>query len=403
MSTRYPTLIGPAAGRMEGSATIGFNKVCNRLIASGHDIVMGTAGQPGLKGPEVFYNEMVRLLGGGLPVIRGYGLHHNIKPAIAEYTCRHTGLSIDPKSIILTTGGKGYMDLFYAALSNPGNVKAVILGPAIWTTHKVVMEFWGYAVTVVDSVDEMIEFIQKESPVLAVIVSPCNPSNRIVGMEDLLNIANACDSRGTYLLGDHVYWSLNTKAPSVLQTGYLRAAELQSMSKASSLVEERLGWGICQCPEMIHALGAMEEQRWSNIPHRAAFAMASTMNSDAWRNHEKLIAETLTGRQRMMIADIESANIPVGKEPGMYVWINASQYLGKSGNVQKIPPFSNVYAGGTPLLNSKQLQMFLIQTVGVALIGGFNTRHGIRISASMEKNAWDRYWERMQEGLNALK
>lgn len=89
----------------------------------------------------------------------------------------------------------------------------------------------------------------------AVVISPSNPTGRILKPEDLKAIAEALEGTGIFLISDEIYSDLYFgERPHSASEYYDRTIVVSGLSKSLSMTGWRLGWAACADPEMINAI-----------------------------------------------------------------------------------------------------------------------------------------------------
>ncbi|MBV6495141.1 MAG: Aspartate aminotransferase [Pyrinomonadaceae bacterium] len=89
----------------------------------------------------------------------------------------------------------------------------------------------------------------------AVVISPSNPTGRILKPEDLKAIAEVLDGTGIFLISDEIYSDLYFgERPHSASEYYDRTIVVSGLSKSLSMTGWRLGWAACADPEMINAI-----------------------------------------------------------------------------------------------------------------------------------------------------
>ena len=89
----------------------------------------------------------------------------------------------------------------------------------------------------------------------AVVISPSNPTGRILTPEDLKAIAAALEGTGIFLISDEIYSDLYFgERPHSASEYYDRTIVVSGLSKSLSMTGWRLGWAACADPEMINAI-----------------------------------------------------------------------------------------------------------------------------------------------------
>ena len=90
---------------------------------------------------------------------------------------------------------------------------------------------------------------------LAVVISPSNPTGKILTEQNHRDIAEALDGTGIWLISDEIYSDLYFgKRPRSASEFYERTIIVSGLSKSLSMTGWRLGWAACKNPEMINAI-----------------------------------------------------------------------------------------------------------------------------------------------------
>ncbi|HEX6125633.1 MAG TPA: pyridoxal phosphate-dependent aminotransferase [Pyrinomonadaceae bacterium] len=90
---------------------------------------------------------------------------------------------------------------------------------------------------------------------LAVVISPSNPTGKILTEEDLKQIAAALEGTGIWLISDEIYSDLYFgERPHSASEFYDRTIIVSGLSKSLSMTGWRLGWAACKDAEIINAI-----------------------------------------------------------------------------------------------------------------------------------------------------
>ncbi|MEO8573436.1 MAG: pyridoxal phosphate-dependent aminotransferase [Pyrinomonadaceae bacterium] len=90
---------------------------------------------------------------------------------------------------------------------------------------------------------------------LAVVISPSNPTGKILTEENLKQIAAALDGTGIWLISDEIYSDLYFgEKPHSASEFYERTIIVSGLSKSLSMTGWRLGWAACKDPRIINAI-----------------------------------------------------------------------------------------------------------------------------------------------------
>jgi len=101
------------------------------------------------------------------------------------------------------------------------------------------------------------EFRSKITPKTraAVVISPSNPTGKIMTADDYRQIADALEGTGIWLLSDEIYSDLYFgERPRSASEFYERTIIISGLSKSLSMTGWRLGWAACSDLKMINAI-----------------------------------------------------------------------------------------------------------------------------------------------------
>ncbi|MEO8042685.1 MAG: pyridoxal phosphate-dependent aminotransferase, partial [Acidobacteriota bacterium] len=94
-----------------------------------------------------------------------------------------------------------------------------------------------------------------EKTSLAVVISPSNPTGKILTEEDLKQIAAALEGTGIWLISDEIYSDLYFGSkPHSASEFYDKTIIVSGLSKSLSMTGWRLGWAACMDPKIINAI-----------------------------------------------------------------------------------------------------------------------------------------------------
>lgn len=136
------------------------------------------------------------------------------------------------------------------------------------------------------------EFRSKITPntKAAVVISPSNPTGKIMTADDYRQIADALDGTGIWLLSDEIYSDLYFgERPHSASEFYDRTIILSGLSKSLSMTGWRLGWAACSDPEMINAIQVLHGFTTvctSTITQKASL-LAWTDEAEAAKQHAR--------------------------------------------------------------------------------------------------------------------
>lgn len=125
---------------------------------------------------------------------------------------------------------------------------------------------------------------------LAVVISPSNPTGKILTPEDLKDIADALDGTGIWLISDEIYSDLYfNERPRSASEFYERTIIVSGLSKSLSMTGWRLGWAACSDADMINAIQVLHGFTTvctSTITQKASL-QAWTPDAEAAKQHAR--------------------------------------------------------------------------------------------------------------------
>ena len=125
---------------------------------------------------------------------------------------------------------------------------------------------------------------------LAVVISPSNPTGRILTEQDLKLIAEALEGTGIWLISDEIYSDLFFgERPHSASEFYERTIIVSGLSKSLSMTGWRLGWAACKDPEIINAIQVLHGFNTvctSTITQKASL-LAWTSEAEAAKAHAR--------------------------------------------------------------------------------------------------------------------
>jgi aspartate/methionine/tyrosine aminotransferase len=125
---------------------------------------------------------------------------------------------------------------------------------------------------------------------LAVVISPSNPTGKILTKDDFQQIAAALEGTGIWLVSDEIYSDLYFgERPHSASEFYDRTIIVSGLSKSLSMTGWRLGWAACKHPEMINAIQVLHGFNTvctSTITQKASL-LAWTDEAEAAKQHAR--------------------------------------------------------------------------------------------------------------------
>ena len=346
-------------------------------------------GEPDFFTPAVIRNEATRVIheerlgytpNAGLPALR---------EKIAAYHSEGLGRMFSAESVCVTTGAEEALFAVMMATLNPGD--EMVLPDPSFSAYASIAEIAGakvvpFAMPAAKGFQfDRAEFEKALSAQtkLVLIVSPSNPTSRVIAADDLRFIADCLQDSNIYVMADEIYRDLYFEArPPSLSEFYDKTIIVSGLSKMMSMTGWRLGW----------AVGDVEVIRYATVMHQYISSCASSLSqkaalaafTDEGRAATRAMRDELKHRRDVMTAAIDRhVGLPyVTGEGGFYIMLDISRH----GEAEEVA--------------SQLLQERLITVPGDAF--GAQGRGYLRLSFSIEPAMIEEGIRRLAQGLNKL-
>lgn len=215
-------------------------------------------GEPDLPTPDFLRKEAARI---AVEEQNGYTSHPGL-PALREKIAeQYPHLNLPMTGVVVTCGSQEAMtDAFMCCVD--GGDEVLLPDPSFPAYDACTRIAEGVPVYYRMPADsefafDIDEFRSKITPrtKAAVVISPSNPTGKIMTADDYRQIAAALDGTGIWLLSDEIYSDLYFgDRPHSASEFYERTIVLSGLSKSLSMTGWRLGWAACSDPGMINAI-----------------------------------------------------------------------------------------------------------------------------------------------------
>jgi len=204
-------------------------------------------GEPDLPTPQFMREEAARVV---LEEQNGYTSHAGLLPLREKIAKQYPHLNLQPNQVCVTVGSQEAMSAAFLAIVDDGD-EVLIPNPSFPAYANCVKISGGEPVfyrlpAEKDFAFDIEEFKSKITPKTkaAVVISPSNPTGKILTPEDLQAIADALKDTGIYLISDEIYSDLyfTPAAPRSASEFYERTIIVSGLSKSLSMTGWRVGW-----------------------------------------------------------------------------------------------------------------------------------------------------------------
>jgi aspartate/methionine/tyrosine aminotransferase len=291
-------------------------------------------GEPDFLTPDVVRNEAARVV---KEERLGYTPNAGLlalREKIAAYTNDGLKQAVGADSVCVTNGAEEALFAVMMTLLNPDD-EAALPDPG-FSAYATIAEISGarvvpFAMPAAKGFqfdrDNFSRAITDKTK-LALIVSPSNPTSRVIAPDDLQFIADRLQGSDVYVIADEIYRELyfTDERPASLAEFYDKTIIVSGMSKMMSMTGWRLGWAVGN-PEVIQYVTVMHQyisSCASSVSQRAALAAFT----DEGRAATRAMREELRRRRDVMTLAIErELGLPyVAGEGGFYIMLDVSPY-----------------------------------------------------------------------------
>ncbi len=204
-------------------------------------------GEPDLPTPDFIREEAARVTIGEQ---NGYTSHAGLPALRAKIAEQYPHLGLGTDQVCVTVGSQESMTAAFLALLNKGD-EVLIPDPSFPAYENCIKISGGVPVTYRMPADtgfsfDADEFRSKITPKTkaAVVISPSNPTGRILTTQNLKDIAEALEGTGIYLISDEIYSDLyfTGEKPRSASEFYEDTLIVSGLSKSLSMTGWRIGW-----------------------------------------------------------------------------------------------------------------------------------------------------------------
>ena len=306
------TAISNRCADMQASPIRKLVPLANAAKARGISVYHLNIGQPDIPTPTGYWNA----LKDSLPEVLAYGPSEGLpvlREAISTYYSR-SGIEIDPKEIIITTGGSEAV--FFAFMATCDHGDEVICFEPFYTNYNGFAAMAGVKLVPVTSNVENGFHLPEESVIESkitdktraiLICSPNNPTGTVLSSEELQTLSRIVQKHDLYLLSDEVYRDFVFDGGSHLSTLELpeiedRVIVMDSISKRFSSCGARLGNMISRNKAVMDAAQKLGQARL--CPPTVAQYGAAWIYHHLADNYYKEILATYQSRRNVVMEEL---------------------------------------------------------------------------------------------------
>jgi len=370
---------------------------------AGKSVISLSAGEPDFKTPDYICDAAVKAIRDGF---HGYTVNAGtleLRKSIVDKLRRENKLEYTPDQIIVSNGAK--QSIGFAILALAGEGDEIIIPAPYWVSYPEMVRFAGAIPTFVRTsfdndfkmtADQLEAAITEQTKAL-ILCSPSNPTgscytfNELAALADVLrkypNITIISDEIYEYIVFDHPHIGIGEVAPDLVD----RLVYVNGYSKGFAMTGWRLGY-LAGPKDVVAAVGKIQSQETS-----APSSISQKAGEAAYTNplDEVFVMREAFKKRRDYLVDAlnEIPGVRCFKPGGaFYAFPDISSYLGGKG------------ADGQPIDSSSDLVMYILETVGVAMVPGdaFGEPHGVRLSYATSMENLEEAVKRLKKGLESI-
>ncbi|WP_181281207.1 pyridoxal phosphate-dependent aminotransferase [Bifidobacterium callitrichos] len=314
-----------------------FGAKADEMIANGVNVIKLSLGEPDFGAPPAVRDAMREQYDGrALPYTAAMGLPE-LRQAIADFYRERHDLDIDPRRIVITSGGSAALLLATALTVDPGD-EVIIADPSYPCNRELVNSFEGRVVDVPTSAAtrfhlnrELVAAYWTERTKAVMITSPSNPTGTTIDFRVLCEVAAFAREHGAWRIVDETYLDLADREPDGTEVKSVLACDdgaivCNSFSKFFGMTGWRLGWAIVpDDPAVLTAVDDLATNYYlcAHTPTQHAALACFTPDSlaECERRRQELLA-----RRRIVVDGLKRIGLPVEVEPNgaFYAYFNIS-------------------------------------------------------------------------------
>jgi aspartate aminotransferase len=252
-------------------------------------------GEPDLPTPDFMRREAARI---AIEEQNGYTAHAGLPALRKLITEQYPHLDLDLSDVVVTCGSQEAMTTAFLSIVDIGD-EVLLPNPSFPAYDACVKISEGKPMYYRLPADrgfafDIDEFRSKITPKTraAVVISPSNPTGKILTETDLRNIADALKDTGIFLISDEIYSDLYFKErPRSASEFYDKTIIVSGLSKSLSMTGWRLGWAATKHHEVARAIQVLHGFTTvctSAITQKAAL-LGWTAEAEAAKQHARQV------------------------------------------------------------------------------------------------------------------
>lgn len=388
--------------RLAPSATLAMSQKSSEMKAQGIDVINLSVGEPDFNTPDHIKEAAKKAVDENYSRYSPVPGYPDLRKAIVAKLKNENGLDYTTAEVLVSNGAKQSVCNTVMALVNPGD--EVIIPAPYWVSYPQMVKLAGGNPVIVEAgFDQNFKMTpaQLEAAItpktrLIILCSPSNPTGSVYSKDELKGLADVIKSHeDLFVLADEIYEHINYVGhhESIAQFEGMkeRSIIVNGVSKAYAMTGWRIGY--IAAPEwIVKGCNKLQGQYTSgpcSVSQKAA-ELAYTASQDCVEEMRQAFE-----RRRNLIVELAKSipglevNVPEG---AFYLFPKCSSFFGKSDGV-------------TPVNNSTDFALYLLEKAHVATVGGdaFGDPDCFRMSYATSDDNIREAMRRIKDALSLLK
>lgn len=370
------------AQSLVGSATMAATLLAQKKINEGHDIILGTVGEPDSEAPQIAKDSLVSFI---QTKESKYGPAQGLlqtRQAIAEWMSNLYHQNWEASQVVISPGSKFTIFSLLQVLCD--ELDQVLIPAPYWVSYATLAGLAGAQSLIVPcsssenyklSAKRLEEYLIKNSKIKVLILnSPNNPTGAVYGKEELEALARVIEAnKNLVVICDDIYNQLiyekGTRTPHLLDvisvTERDRVIVVHGASKSLAMTGWRLGWSITN-QKLAEKLTQFQSQTITCVPDFEQVALVMALKNSS--EDIECLREKIEQRYKLAVSILsQSKSIRIFPSGGaFYVWFEILN----------------------PTASSSEIAKDILEKVGVALLPGsvFGCENHLRLSVTLPES-----------------
>ena len=387
------------------SATLEMTRLSRILKSQGHDVINLSIGEPDFNTPTAIKEAAINAINNNKTHYTPVSGLPELREAIAGKLKRDNDLEFDADQIVVSNGAKQSIANVILCLINPED--EVIIPAPYWVSYPEFVHLAeGKIVEIPTTIDtdfkitaEQLENAITEKTKAIIFSSPSNPTGMLYSDKELKEIAEVVSRhKNVVIISDEIYEFINFsgKHRSIAEFDFVKeqVVVINGVSKGYAMTGWRIGYAAAP-KYLAKACDIVQGQYTSGASSISQLAALEAMKTSKESSSEiEYMLRAFKERRDLvyeLLCDIPGINVNM-PDGAFYFFPEVNSYYGKSN-------------GKTTIENSKDLCLYILENVYVALVPGsaFGNPDCMRISYATSKELLIEAIKRIKSALTELK